>query len=66
MQLPDGASSDRLAAAAERRGVKVLPASQFYATAGPANYVRMAFSYASPADIIEGVGRLGEAFKDIA
>jgi len=46
--------------------VQVLPASQFYATAGPANYVRMAFSYASPAEIIEGVGRLGEAFKEIA
>jgi hypothetical protein len=26
----------------------------------------MAFSYASPAEIIEGVGRLGEAFKEIA
>ena len=66
VQLPDGASGDRLAAAAERRGVKVLPASQFYATAGPAHSVRMAFSYASPAEIIEGVGRLGEAFKEIA
>lgn len=65
-RLPEGVSGDRLAAASARRGVKVLPASQFYATDGPANYVRVAFSYASPAEIIEGTGRLGEAFKDIA
>ncbi|MEX2147463.1 MAG: PLP-dependent aminotransferase family protein [Candidatus Rokuibacteriota bacterium] len=65
-RLPEAVSGDSLAAAAARRGVRVLPASQFYATQGPANYVRVAFSYASPGEIIEGVGRLGEAFKDIA
>jgi 2-aminoadipate transaminase len=65
-QLPEGVSSDRLAAAAARRGVKILSAGQFYATDGPANYVRLAYSYASPAEIIEGAARLGEALKDIA
>ena len=65
-RLPDGMSGDRLAEAAARRGVKVLPASQFYATQGPANHIRLAFSYASPAEIIEGVQRLGEAFREIS
>jgi 2-aminoadipate transaminase len=66
VRLPDGMSGDRLAAAAARRGVKFLPASQFYATEGPANHIRLAFSYASPAEIIEGVGRLGAAFRESA
>lgn len=66
LRLPEQVSGDALARAAIARGVKVLPASDFYATRGPANYVRLAYSYASPSEITEGVRRLGEAFREVA
>jgi 2-aminoadipate transaminase len=63
LRLPDTADADRLAALAEAQGVFILPASQFHATPGPRNYVRLAYSYASPSEIVEGVRRLALAFK---
>jgi DNA-binding transcriptional MocR family regulator len=41
----------------------VLPASQFQATPGPRDYVRLAYSYAPPSEIVEGVRRLAQAFR---
>jgi DNA-binding transcriptional MocR family regulator len=34
-----------------------------HATPGPRNYVRLAYSYASPSEIVEGVRRLAQAFR---
>jgi 2-aminoadipate transaminase len=62
LRLPDDVDSDALAMLAEEQGVQVLPASQFHAEPGPRNYVRLAYSYASPSEIVEGVRRLGRAF----
>ena len=59
-------SGEALARAALRRGVRVLSAAQFYATQGPRHFVRLAYSFASPAEIIEGVRRLGDAFREVA
>ena len=61
LRLPDGVDGDALATLAEAEGVQVLPASQFHAAPGPRNYVRLAYSYASPSEIVEGVRRLGRA-----
>jgi 2-aminoadipate transaminase len=66
VRLPEAVSGEALARAVLQRGVRVLPATQFYATRGPENYIRLAYSYASPADIIEGIHRLSEAFREIA
>jgi 2-aminoadipate transaminase len=66
LKLPERVSGDALAQAAIRRGVRVLPASDFYVTSGPANYVRLAYSYSPPSAIAEGIRRLGEAFREIA
>jgi 2-aminoadipate transaminase len=63
LRLPDGVDGDALAKRAEALGVQVLPASQFHATPGPPNYVRLAYSYASPSQIVEGVRRLARAFR---
>ncbi|MEX2221999.1 MAG: PLP-dependent aminotransferase family protein [Candidatus Rokuibacteriota bacterium] len=63
LRLPDGVDSDTLATQAEALGVQILPASQFNATPGPRNYVRLAYSYASPSEIVEGVRRLARAFR---
>ncbi len=64
VRLPDGVDADALARAAWRRGLQVLPASQFYATSGPATHLRLAYSYASPAEITEGVRRLAGALGE--
>lgn len=65
VRLPDGVTGDALAPAALARGVKILPASEFYATTGPANYVRLAYSYASPSEITEGARRLALALEEV-
>jgi 2-aminoadipate transaminase len=65
LRLPDGVDGDRLATLAEAQGVQVLPASQFHATPGPRHYVRLAYSYASPSEIVEGVRRLAVAFREL-
>ena len=65
LRLPEGVDADRLAAIAEAQGVFVLPSSQFHATPGPRNFVRLAYSYASPSEIVEGVRRLGVAFRQL-
>ena len=64
LRFPDGVDGDRLATLAEAHGVQVLPASQFHATPGPRNFLRLAYSYASPSEIVEGVRRLGAAFDE--
>jgi len=65
LRLPDGVDSDRLATLAEAHGVYILPASQFHATPGPPNHVRLAYSYASPSEIVEGVRRLARALEQM-
>jgi 2-aminoadipate transaminase len=65
LRLPDGIDGDRLAAIADAHGVVVLPSSQFHATPGRKNYVRLAYSYASPSEIVEGVRRLAQAYKEL-
>ena len=62
LRLPENVDSDRLATIARAEGVELLPASQFHATPGPRHYIRLAYSYASPSEIVEGVRRLGVAF----
>ncbi|HYE92772.1 MAG TPA: PLP-dependent aminotransferase family protein, partial [Terriglobales bacterium] len=63
LQLPETIDGDRLATLAEAEGVHVLPASHFHATPGPKNFVRLAYSYASPSEIVEGVRRLARAYR---
>jgi len=65
LRFPDGTDTDRLAALAEAQGVQVLPASHFHATPGAQPYVRLAYSYASPSEIVEGVRRLAQAFRQL-
>ena len=65
LRLPEGVDSDALATLAEAQGVQVLPASHFHASPGPLHYVRLAYSYASPSEIVEGVRRLSIALKTL-
>jgi 2-aminoadipate transaminase len=63
VRLPEGIDSDRLLDAAHARGVDFLPASRFYASPGPRNYLRLAYSYAPPAELLDGARKLGEAVR---
>jgi 2-aminoadipate transaminase len=57
VRMPATVDTDDLLGSARRYGVDFLPASQFYATGGAKNFLRLAYSYASPAEIMEGVRR---------
>lgn len=63
LTLPAAIDSGRLLVEALARGVRFLPARDFFATAGPSNHLRLAYSYASPAAIAEGIRRLAAALR---
>ena len=65
VRLPEPMDTDRLLPAALRHGVEFLPASVFYASRGPANYLRLAYSYTSAESIEVGMRRLGEAVSEM-
>jgi 2-aminoadipate transaminase len=57
LELPEGTDASELLARATANGVTFVPGSDFGGQPGTA---RLAFSFASPAEIEEGVSRLGE------
>ena len=61
LDLPGGTSAAEFLAEAERRGVAFVAGADFYAGAGGESSARLAFSFASTADIRTGVGRLAGA-----
>ena len=72
--LPVGVSGDDLASAAVREGVYLHAGSEFYAKPDlsypanywpPASHVRLAYSFATPDEIDEGVARLARAYRSI-
>jgi len=59
LDLPDGVDAADLLARAEASGVTFVKGSDFYAAgAGGGSSARLAFSFVSPQEIAEGVGRL--------
>lgn len=72
--LPAGVSGDDLASAGAREGVFLHAGSEFYANPDrsypanywpPASHVRLAYSFASPERIDEGIRRLARAYRSI-
>lgn len=66
--LPDEADGDQLAARAAEAGVHLIAGSRFFASQGagvPRNHVRLAYSYATPTQIEEGVRRLGAVYRSM-
>jgi DNA-binding transcriptional MocR family regulator len=55
LELPEGADTARLLAAAGEAGVTYVPGTDF---GGAPNTARLAFSFVSPEEITEGVRRL--------
>ena len=56
LDLPEGTDAAELLSRATEAGVTFVPGADF---GGPPNSARLAFSFASPAEIDEGVSRLG-------
>lgn len=71
LALPPGIDADRIEARAEAEGVVVLSGSRFFAegAVGPSNrppptgFLRLAYSFAAPDEIDEGVRRLAVAIR---
>jgi 2-aminoadipate transaminase len=64
--LPDGVDGDRLARLASDEGVTVLAGSKFFAspdTSHPKNHLRIAYSHATPDEVVEGIRRLAAAYR---
>jgi DNA-binding transcriptional MocR family regulator len=65
VQLPRGTDVDALFDAAARRGVQFVKGSDFVLE-GAEDCLRLAYSGVTPEEIDEGVGRLAEAYADVA
>jgi 2-aminoadipate transaminase len=68
LRLPSGIDGDELAKQGAQEGVSVLPGSKFYAAADiehPKNFIRVAYTHATPDEIDEGVRRLASAFHAV-
>ena len=62
--LPPGADATEILLAAIEQGVAFVPGSAFYPNGGGANTMRLNFSNASPARIVEGIARLGAVLRE--
>lgn len=65
LDLPDAADATELLARAEAEGVTFVKGADFYAGPGGESSARLAYSFASPAEIATGVGRLASALKSL-
>jgi len=65
--LPEEMDGDALAKRAAEEHVLIIPGSKFFAGKGhPKNHVRLAYSYTTPEEIDEGIGRLARAYAALA
>lgn len=64
VQLPSHMNSDLFLSVAQKHDVSFYPASAFHAMDGPANYIRLCYSYYTLADIEKGMKRLGLAYDE--
>ncbi|MBI2833637.1 MAG: PLP-dependent aminotransferase family protein [Acidobacteria bacterium] len=66
LKLPEGMDGDELTTRAADAGVTILAGSKFFAGQPQKNYIRLAYSHATPVQIDEGVGRLAGALRSMA
>ena len=65
VELPEGADVDALSAAAKDRGVIFVKGTDFLLEGG-LNTLRLAYSGVRPDEIVEGIGRLAEAYRSLS
>ena len=64
LRLPEGTDNAKLAALAAERQVSYVPGAGFFPNGGGTEFVRLAYSYASVEEIVEGTDRLCEAIRN--
>jgi 2-aminoadipate transaminase len=64
LDLPAGVDAASLQAHAAEAGVQVIKGSDFYLGPGGDEAARLAFSFASPAEIDDGIARLGRLVRE--
>lgn len=64
VRLPEGADSRALVGRAESAGVLVGDGRHFYVDEPPAQFVRLSYGAATPAQMSEGLRRIGEILAD--
>lgn len=63
-ELPEGTDAERVADLGVAHGVEVSTGRLCFAEHGPANFLRMAYSYVSPETIRDGISKLGDAYRE--
>jgi 2-aminoadipate transaminase len=66
LDLPSGVETDRLFDRAAEAGVSFVKGSDFFLDDGGRESARLAFSFPSPAEIREGIARLGDLVRESA
>lgn len=61
--LPEGVDTDALLVECARQGVAYIPGSAFYHDRAPRSTFRLGFTTLSPAQLDEGIARLGRAIR---
>ena len=65
-EMPEGVSSDAVAAKAVEHGVEIGSGRLCFPNEDPGNFLRFSYSLVDPKTIQEGIRRLGQAFHDVA
>ncbi|MET4262439.1 2-aminoadipate transaminase [Bradyrhizobium sp. S3.12.5] len=65
VRLPPGIDADELVRRAAKEGVSIISGRLCFAEEPPGSFLRLAYSFSTPADIVEGVKRLGRAYASI-
>lgn len=60
--LPPGIDADELVRRAVKEGVSIISGRLCFAEEPPGSFLRLAYSFSTPADIAEGIKRLGRAY----
>ncbi len=64
-RIPDSMPQSRLLSRSVDNGVSFVPGNTFYPGNADGNYIRLNFTYPTPEQIKEGVGRLARAYNDV-
>jgi DNA-binding transcriptional MocR family regulator len=66
LDLPPGVRGDALLARAGEEDVTFIKGAEFFFDGGGEEAARLAFSFATAAEIDEGIGRIGRLVRDAA
>ena len=65
VELPAGVDADELVQRSAKEGVAIFSGRLSFAEAAPGQFLRLAYSFATPARIVEGVEKVGRAYAGL-